>query len=63
MTRKNNIFFRADSNTEFAAALKIIDSVDRSWVEENKSGILEVIKEIAIFGDSADDRRRTETLR
>ncbi|GBP12486.1 hypothetical protein EVAR_10166_1 [Eumeta japonica] len=32
-------------------------------VEENQSGILEVIKKIAIFGGAADDRCRTETIR
>lgn len=52
-----------ESNTEFAAVLKIRDSVGRPRVEENQSGILEDIKEIAIFGAAADDRRRSETIK
>ncbi|GBP03282.1 hypothetical protein EVAR_2690_1 [Eumeta japonica] len=46
-----------------AKALKIRDSVGQPRVEENQSGILEVIKEIAIFGGAADDRCHTETIR
>ncbi|GBP29594.1 hypothetical protein EVAR_79143_1 [Eumeta japonica] len=44
-------------------ALKVRDSVGRPRVEENQCGILVVIKEIAIFGGSTDDRRRTKTAK
>lgn len=52
-----------EKNTDLAAALKLRDTLGRPRVEENQSGLLEVIKDLAVFGGAADDRRRTETIR
>ncbi|GBP38729.1 hypothetical protein EVAR_22378_1 [Eumeta japonica] len=49
--------------TEYRLKRTSLGIINEPRVEENQSGILEVIKEIAIFGGAADDRRRTETIR
>lgn len=62
-SKKLKILELCENNTDLSAALKLRDTVGRPRVEENQSGILEVIKDIAVFGGAADDRRRTETIR
>lgn len=53
----------SENNPELATALKLRNTVGQSRVEENQSGLLEVIKSIALFGGAADDRRCTEVIR
>ncbi|GBP77379.1 hypothetical protein EVAR_90602_1 [Eumeta japonica] len=54
----NSLLLARDTGVAF----KIRDSVSQPRVEENQSGVLEVIKDIAIFGGAANDRCRTETI-
>ncbi|CAG9563483.1 unnamed protein product [Danaus chrysippus] len=46
-----------------AATLKLRDTFGRPRIEETQSGLLGVIKDLAVFGGAADDRRRTEAIR
>ncbi|CAG4934597.1 unnamed protein product [Colias eurytheme] len=52
-----------EKNTDLAAALKLRDTLGRPRIEETQSGLLGVIKDLAVFGGAADDRRRTEAIR
>ncbi|GBP00285.1 hypothetical protein EVAR_885_1 [Eumeta japonica] len=52
-----------EKNIDLAAALKLRDTLGWPRVEEKQSGLLEVIKDLAVFGGAADDRRRTEIIR
>lgn len=60
---KQNILELCGNNTNLAVALKLQGTVGRPRVEVNQFDTLGVIKEIAVFGVSADDRRCTETIR
>lgn len=42
--------------------MKLRITVGRPRVEKKQPGLLEVIKEIAVFGVAADDRDSTETI-
>lgn len=62
-TKKQKILELCENNPDVATALKLRNTFGRPRVEENQSGLLEVIKSIALFGGAADDRRRTEVIR
>lgn len=61
--KKQKIVELCEKNTDLAAALKLRDTLGRPRIEETQSGLLGVIKDLAVFGGAADDRRRTEAIR
>ncbi|CAH1098802.1 unnamed protein product [Psylliodes chrysocephalus] len=63
VTRSILDFYESPKLAIRASALKLRDTVGRRRVKENQSGILEVIKDIAVFGGAADERLRIETIR
>nr|XP_023022210.1 uncharacterized protein LOC111510519 [Leptinotarsa decemlineata] len=62
-TKKQKFLELCENNPDVATALKLRNTYGRPRVEENQSGLLEVIKSIALFDGAADDRRRTEVIR
>lgn len=62
-SKKQKLIELSEFNPELATALKLRNTVGRPRLEENQSGLLDVIKSIALFGGAADDRRRTEVIR
>ncbi|KAL4719530.1 hypothetical protein ACJJTC_016604 [Scirpophaga incertulas] len=61
--KKQKIVELCEKNTDLAAALKLRDTLGRPRIEETQSGLLGVIKDLAVFGGAADDRPRTEAIR
>ncbi|KAL4720554.1 hypothetical protein ACJJTC_002355 [Scirpophaga incertulas] len=61
--KKQKIVELCEKNTDLAAALKLRDTLGRPRIEETQSSLLGVIKDLAVFGGAADDRRRTEAIR
>ena len=54
-----------NDHPEIAKKLKTCqrEKIGRPKLEEDQPGLLATIKQLAIFGGSADDRRRTEAIR
>lgn len=61
--RKQKLVELCTSNESVAAILKIKEKVGPPRIEEEDSGLLQTIIEIATFGSATHDRRRTEEIK